>query len=269
MRPLALHQMNALEIPATELVSIAHEVGCERVCVFVHAPLPDLPFEAITPSMLPEMLARMDATGVKVRNVEFFPLTDEVEIDSFQRPLELGAQLGGERLVTIIHDTVRTRAAENLARLCDLAAEHRMQVGLEFMPLTPGCTSLDSAVDFIRTVEKPNIGFDVDILHLTRSGGTPADIAELPPELFAYAQICDGPDLELRDDYWVEVFERMVPGDGVFPLTAFLDALPAATHVEVEVPSLAAPGQGIPALDRCRRAATATREFLNRAQPTR
>ena len=44
MRPLGLHQMNALEASAVELVSIADEVGCQFVCLFVQAPLPDLPF---------------------------------------------------------------------------------------------------------------------------------------------------------------------------------------------------------------------------------
>jgi sugar phosphate isomerase/epimerase len=269
MRPLALHQMNALDIRATELVSIAQDVGCEQVCVFVLVPLPDLPFEPVTAAMVPELLARMDATGVTVRNVEFFPLTEDVDIASFRPALELGARLGAQRLVTIIEDTVKARAGENLARLCDLAAEYDMKVGLEFMPITRGCTSIHEAANLVRLAGQPNLGFAVDCLHLVRSGGTPEDVAAVPTELFGYAQICDGRSVEVSADYMDEVFERTVPGEGIFPVAAILDALPAATPVDVEVPSTIAQQRRVPALERARRAATAARELLDQAQPTR
>jgi len=261
--------MNALEIPATELVSLAHEVGCQRVCVFVNVPFPDLPFGPVTPGMAPELRARLDATGVTVTNVEFFPLTDDVDVDAYRPAVELGAQVGGERLVTIIEDTVRSRAAENLARLADLAAEYGMKIGLEFMPLTPGCTSIDAAARMIGLAGRPNVGFAVDCLHLIRSGGAAEDVAAMPAELFGYAQICDGLDLEARADYMPEVFERAVPGEGVFPIAAILDALPAAIPVDVEVPSTIRAQQRIPPLERARRAAAAARELLDRALPSR
>jgi sugar phosphate isomerase/epimerase len=269
MRPLGLHQMNALEVPATELVSMAHEVGCQFVCVFVNVPLPDLPFGPVTPGMAPELLARLDATGVTVNNVEFFPLTEDVDVDSFRPAVELGAQIGGQRLVTIVEDVVESRAVENLARLADLAAEYGMKVGLEFMPVTPGCTSIHSAARLIRLAGRSNAGFAVDCLHLVRSGGSAADVAAIPEELFGYAQICDGLDLEVRSDYLPEVFERTVPGEGVFPILAILDALPATVPVDVEVPSTVRAEQGVPALQRARQAATAARDLLDRARPSR
>ena len=269
MRPLGLHQMNALEVPATELVSMAHEVGCQFVCVFVNVPLPDLPFGPVAHEMAPELLTRLDATGVTVSNVEFFPLTEDVDVDSWRPAVELGAQVGGQRLVTIVEDTVESRAVENLARLADLAAEYDMKVGLEFMPVTPGCTSIHAAARLIRLAGKPNAGFAVDCLHLVRSGGSAEDVAAIPEELFGYAQICDGLDLAVRSDYMAEVFERTVPGEGVFPILDILDALPAAVPVDVEVPSTIQAGQGVPALERARRAANAARELLDRAQPTR
>jgi sugar phosphate isomerase/epimerase len=269
MRPLGLHQMNALEISAVELVPIAHEVGCQYVCVFVAVPIPDLPFQAMTPDMVPELQARMDATGITVENIEFFPLTEDVDVDSYRPAVELGAEVGGRRLVAIVDDTVESRAAESLARLCDLAAEYGMQVGIEFMGLTPGCPNLETGINLIRLAGKPNARLAFDPLHLVRSGGTPEDVAALPAELFGYAQICDGGDLGVRSDYWTEVFERIVPGEGVFPVAAFLDALPAATPVDVEVPSIVRRQTGIPPLEPARRAAKAARELLDRAQPTR
>jgi sugar phosphate isomerase/epimerase len=261
--------MNALEVPATELVSIAHAVGCQHVCVFVHVPLPDLPFGPVTAEMVPEMLARMAASGVTVTNVEFFVLTEDVDVDSFRPAVELGARLGGRRLVTIVEDRVEARAAESLARLADLAAEYEMKVGLEFMPITPGCTSIDAAARLIRLAGTRNAGFAVDCLHLVRSGGTPEAVAGIPADLFGYAQICDGLDLGLRSDYMQEVFERTVPGEGVFPVAAILDALPAGILIDVEVPSTTQARRGVPALERARRAVTAARAMLDRARPTR
>ena len=49
-----------------------------------------------------------------------------------------------------------------------------------------------------------------------------------------------------------------VPGEGVFPLAALVDALPAATPIDVEVPSL----NGRPPL---RRAVSGARAILDRA----
>ena len=264
-RPLGLHQITVMEVPAPELVAIARDVGCEHVTVFVHVPSPDLPFPPVTPSLVPELLARMDATGVEIGNVEIFPLTEDVDVEAFRPAVELGAQLGGRRVVTVAYDPDEARATENLARLCDLAADYGMDVGLEFMSLIAGCTTIEAAAGFVRRTGRPNVGFAVDPLHLLRSGGTPADVAAQPAELFAYAQLCDGLELTAGADYMDEVFDRTVPGEGVFPLAAFVDALPAATPVDVEVPSL----NGRPPLERARRAVSGARAILDRAQPGR
>ena len=56
---------------------------------------------------------------------------------------------------------------------------------------------------------------------------------------------------------------------GVFPISDILDALPAATLIDVEVPSRSKQQNGIPALERIRPAVQATRALLDRAQPTR
>jgi sugar phosphate isomerase/epimerase len=94
-------------------------------------------------------------------------------------------------------------------------------------------------------------------------------VAAVPAAAIAYAQLCDGPDLRLRGDYLPEAMDRMVPGDGAFPIAAILDALPAATALDVEVPSLAGQRAGIPALERARRAVAAARSLVEAARPSR
>jgi sugar phosphate isomerase/epimerase len=269
MRPLAIHQITAMEASPPDLLSIAAQLGCQHACVFVHLPTPGVPFPAVTQAMKRDMLDRMDATGVTVSNIEYFPLTEDVDVNEFRAALDLGAQLGAHRLVTHIHDPVDERAAANLARLADMAAVRNMQVGLEFMGLTPACNSIARAVNFIRMAGRANAGIAIDCLHLIRTGGTAEDVAAVPAEYFSYAQLCDGPDLSVQSDYLAEAMNRMVPGEGVFPIAAILDAMPASVAVDVEVPSLTGQQQGIPALDRARRAVEAGRRLLEAATPVR
>jgi sugar phosphate isomerase/epimerase len=270
MRPLAIHQITAMEASPPDLLGIGREVGCQHAVVFVHLPTPGVPFPAVTREMKGEMRARMAATGVTVSNIEYFPLTEGVDLNAFLHALDLGAELNAHRLVTHIHDSDDNRAADNLARLSALAAERNLKVGLEFMGLTPACNSIHRAVRFIDLAGKPaNAGIAIDCLHLVRTGGTPADVAAVPAEYFSYAQLCDGPDLSVQADYLSEAMNRMVPGEGVFPIAAILDAMPQATAVDVEVPSLTGQQRGIPALDRARRAVEAGRRLLDAARPGR
>ena len=269
MRPLGLHQMNGLEVSASELVRVADEVGCQFICLFTHVPLPDLPFGPVTRADAAELKGALAATGITVGNVEFFPLTEDVDIESFRPAVELGAELGGRRLVTIIRDRLESRVVEHLACLADLAAEYGMTVGLEFMARGTGPPSLASAARLVRAAERGNLGLAVDCLHLVRSGGTPEDVAAVPTELFGYAQICDGLHLHPRTDYGDEIFERTVPGEGVFPIAAIIDAVPASTPVDVEVPSMIAAANGVAVIDRVRPAVVAARRFLDEARPTR
>jgi sugar phosphate isomerase/epimerase len=269
MRPLGLHQINALELSPLELVPVAHEVGCQAVTLFVHVPLPDLPFPQVTPAMVPELLDALAATGVTVANASFFPLTTDFDIESCRPGVELGARLGARCLSSHVRDPVAERAAESLAALGDLAAEYDMKVGVEFIALSPECPTLEAGAELVRAAGKANVGVCLDCLHLVRGGGTPEDIAAVPAELFSYAQLCDGVDAEARPEYMAEVMDRLAPGDGAFPIAAMLDALPAATPVEIEAPSLSRQQQGVPAVERARRAAQGARALLERAQPTR
>ena len=137
------------------------------------------------------------------------------------------------------------------------------------MGLSAGCNSLARAAYFIDAVGRPNAGIAVDALHLVRTGGTPGDVAALAPRYFAYAQVCDGSGLALSSDYLPEALDRLIPGEGDFPLVPLIEALPLATALDVEVPSPRRAAAGIPALERARQAVAATRRLLDRATVTR
>jgi sugar phosphate isomerase/epimerase len=99
---------------------------------------------------------------------------------------------------------------------------------------------------------------------MDRAGETPASLAALDPGLVAYLQICDAgaerpalpPDLmaEARGN-------RLLPGEGVLPLDAMLDALPEGLSIGVEAPTRELAGLAFNAA--AKRAGEATRAFLS------
>ena len=241
--------------------------------MFTHVPpgKPGKPpaFPLITRESLPEVRAALDRTGVVVSNIEFFPILGSVPAETYREAFALGQELGAARAVVHIHEPDDAVALARLQEVADLAAEHGLALGLEFMGLTPHCNSLERAVRFVTEARRSNIGIAVDALHLVRTGGQPSVLLALPAELFAYAQVCDGRGLHLSANYMPEAMDREMPGDGDFPLLALLNALPGALPLDVEVPSPRRAAQGIAAADRVREAVARTRALLAGAVPLR
>lgn len=272
---LALHHITAIETTPLELVNLAAAIGCEAVCVFVHLPsqgdggaaIGGLPrFHPVTAELAPAFRQRCAERGVGVMNVEYFPIESGTDVGGFRDPVALAARIGARRLVAHVHDTDRSRALDTLRALCDLAGEHGLGVGLEFMPLSPGCTSLAEADAFVTEARRDNLGIAIDALHWTRTGGSAADVARIDPGHIAYVQLCDGPRDDPGRDYLAQAFDRLVPGEGGFALRELLASLPQSVDLDVEVPSTSGIAQGRTPLDRARRAVTASRALLAEAR---
>ncbi|RJG03334.1 sugar phosphate isomerase/epimerase [Noviherbaspirillum sedimenti] len=271
-RSLALHQTTVMQCSPLELVAIAAEVRCDGVCVFVQVPAKPgagrPAFPVVTQAMLPAMRARLRDTGIKVTNLEYFPLTPDVALQEYRAALELGAALGAQRAVTHLHDTDGRRGIDSLARFADLAAEYGLAVGLEFVGLSAGCPSLARALQLVRYVGRDNLAVGVDPLHLQRTGGAPVDLAGVDPRLLSYAQLCDGPVLADPGQaletarYVAEVFDRLSPGEGVFPLRELVQVLPPDLPFDVEVPALRLSESGISPVEHARRAVMGARQVL-------
>jgi sugar phosphate isomerase/epimerase len=275
-RLLALHQITAMESSPAELVSFAAATGCQQVCLFTHDPVVNIPgqgkvapFPMVTQANKGEVLAALQRYTIVVGNIEFFPVTVDVPVTDYRKGFALGAELGAKRAVTHIHDPSDERAVATLRDLADLAAEFDLTLGLEFMGLTPACNSIQRAAWFVERAARPNIGIGCDALHLMRTGGTAEDIRRIPAQLFTYAQICDGRGLHVTGDYIREALDREMPGAGDFPLQAIIEALPAATALDVEVPSIKLAAAGVPALQRCREAVDRSRALMARSHITR
>jgi sugar phosphate isomerase/epimerase len=199
---------------------------------------------------------------MRVANVECFMLTPKTEVEKFRPAIEFGAELGARSATVLLYDADESRVFDNLSRLSELTAAAGLRVGIEFMPFTPKWKNLKETAALVQQLARPNLGICIDMLHLIRSGGTPADVAAIDPAMIAYAQLCDSNDLTANENYFEEAgISRLAPGEGKFPLQEFLQALPAGTPLELEVPRK----PDVPARERVRDIVVRTRRQLELA----
>lgn len=116
---------------------------------------------------------------------------------------------------------------EEFAVLCRQGAECGARVLFEMLP--PGISripSLDQVIALVRGSGEPNAGIVLDNLHVVRTGTSNEDLlSKLRPGDHLCVEINDGllawPQ-DLRDSI---VNKRLMPGDGEFDITGFLDAV--------------------------------------------
>jgi sugar phosphate isomerase/epimerase len=264
--PLSLHHLTALDVSPAELVSIAGALGCDNVCLFTQvqdatrAMFPCVDSEAAAKAVA----QRCADTGVTVHNLEYFPIAPDVSVEIYRPALERGARLGAARATAHIHDPQFDRAIGDFAALCDLADSFDLRIGLEFTAFSQ-IRSLAQAVAFVEAAGRANADVALDALHYVRSGGAGAGLAGATTRV-GYAQLCDGPAAIAEADRFHEaVNERALPGEGAFPLAAFVAALPPGVVIDIEVPQQARMEAGVPALERARLAVAAAGRVLGEA----
>ncbi len=264
MRPLSLEHLTVFDAPAPEIISIAAALDCQAVSLFIQKPNDRVEVPPLVGDLAlrQETARRIADTGVKLGAIECFILTPEIDVTAFRPALETGAALGGSCATTVVFDPDEGRAADRYAAFCDLAREFGIDVNLEFLAFSP-MNSIAKAADFLKRVGRSNAGLVVDSLHIVRTGGTPADIGQVPASLIRHAQICDGPlamPIDRQEEEGLE--ERQIPGEGQFPLADFLAALPPDVMLGVEVPQKRRRLAGVTPLERARLAVDATRRML-------
>jgi sugar phosphate isomerase/epimerase len=240
MRTLGLAHLTMLDADPIELMHAAAAGGFDAVGLRIlppkHSPVP---WQVVGNS---EMVARIRRTsaelGVRVFDVESFTLHPDTDVAADMRAaLETAAEIGAQQVLTTTTDPDPARFADHFAALCDEAAKVGLRVGLEFM-MFRDVQTLRQAIDVITASQRPNAAVIIDALHLSRSGGTPADVAAVDPALLAYVQLCDAPArIPPADQLIAEARTgRLYPGEGELWLGELLRALPPAMTVTVEAP---------------------------------
>ena len=264
MTPLGVAHLTALELSPPVFVREAAKAGFASVGLRVAPAAPgavEYPLKKGTQAQQ-ELRRILQGEGIRLYDVEFFPLTPGVDVSGYAGLLEAAADLGAVSVNVSGDDPDFLRLTQTFAAMCELAGVFGMRVDLEFMRWRI-CANLHDAVGLVSAAGQPNGAILLDCLHLNRSGGKSAELHDAPAGFIRVAQLCDAsPRMPATEaEVIAEAREgRLPPGMGSLPLIELVQALPSNTAFTVEVP--------IPAMDAPSRLALnykAAREVLLRA----
>ncbi|MGF7212671.1 sugar phosphate isomerase/epimerase [Skermanella aerolata] len=236
---LSLSHLSALDLAPPELVSVAAAAGYRTVGLRLNPAAPgaiSYPLGRGTVA-LAETLRRMKDTGVAVYDVEFVPLTPDIDVGRCASMFETAAELGAQRVNVSGDDPDFARLSANFAGICELAGTFGLAVDLEFMRWRH-VGSLPQAAEIVRRAGSSNGAILLDALHLFRSGGSAEAVRALEPGLIHSVQLCDAPAEAPPPDRIIDEARnhRLPPGQGELPLAELVKSLPAAVAFAVEVP---------------------------------
>jgi len=271
-RQLSLAHLTVLDATPPELVTVAAAAGFRTVGIRLTAP-PSVgvpPYDMLSEGpLLRETLRRLTDSAVSVLDTEILRFEPGQAAGIPDRFLEVSARLGARNVLVMSAEPEEPRTLDRFCELCDRATPYGLQVCLEFAIFT-GVRTLAQAVAVVARARRPNASVVVDALHLSRSGGVPADIARVDPAFVRYAQICDASaDSPGPGDTRALIREartaRLLPGEGVLPLRELVAALPPAAPLAIEAPTRAT--ADLPASERARRAYRALSALLQDGWP--
>lgn len=109
-------------------------------------------------------------------------------------------------------------AIDNLRELCDAAAEHGVVVGIENLLSSPLVRAPSDMRAFALSINRPNLGYVLDVTHVCESGQNLLDFVEqLSPLVHIHAS-----------DFHPSEGQHLVPGDGTVDWKRLADALKRA-----------------------------------------
>ena len=277
-RPLIVHQLNATGVSPAEFIRIVAANGVDQVTLFTYDGGDLVPRtntglsypQPVTQANKRETMDALAETGVTVDGVEFFPLTDTVDLNLYAPSLALGAEIGAKRASSHIFITDDGLVIDKLGQLVDLAkAEGIGRISSEFCPLTAGNPSIQRGKWLVDQLGRPDFGIGMDALHAVRSGCTAADIAALDPRYFGITQICDAIGTHVSSDYVPFSHKREVPGEGDLPLVELFNAVPASVAIEIETPAAHRRAAGVTAAEHVRDVIAGSRKIIAQLTPSR
>lgn len=212
------------------------------------------------------MAAALQRSGVRVNNMDGFPLLPGVDWEIYEAKLDGAAQLDAAGIVTLAFDEDAIRFQEGFQRLGEMTRARGLTLILEFTPLSHVAGLADALAMIDRSGLRNHAKVLVDALHLYKSDGMAADVAMVPPGQIAGAQLCDGPANPSFEAYMLAAAgDRQLPGDGELPLADFIAALPPCVPIGLEVPLAAAIARGGSPTVRARLVVEASRRLIREA----
>lgn len=262
--PLSLHHLTLPDVTPLDFAKLAAEAGFSGVSVCVHAIGPGLPI--LTKAESAEMRRILDGEGLTLTSTCDCIVASAFSLESHREALSLTAELGAKRMIVVAADADEAEAVENMAAFGALAGEYGLNVEIEFLALTPKFNSLEQALDLVSKVNADNVNVLVDMVHFVRNGGDASRLPGMDLSRVSYMHICDGPPTIAPDDVMAEIMEeRILPGEGSFPIVEMLRAVPRGIVLEVEMPMKSLALAGVSPAARAAKVMESTRKVLDQA----
>ena len=266
MPAVSLAALTILDAGPAGQIRAAAESGFESVGLRLN---PLLPSDQIVVGDLDrqrEVESLLRSTDMKVLEIGVFPIRPDTNMDHIAPIMAFSHKIGAQYLVCPVEDPDEGRRAATFARICELAESCALTGLVEFNPYS-ACPNLDAALAMLRASGSENCGLVIDALHLSRSGGSPADLRKVDPAWLQLTHLCDAPRPPIGqrsiDELRAESrTARLLPGEGELWLDELLDALPADVAISIEAPS--AKYAHLTATERARLALEATANLLAR-----
>lgn len=261
---ISMHHLTLADISVMDFIPVAARAGCSAVSLFVNNLGYDLP--EVTPQTVRDVRKALDDNGLTTTATADFILTAVPGGGDHQAYLDVTAALGARYASAVIGETEDERSVEAILRFSEAARAVGLRVVIEFLRMTPGCPDFTKCDELLRKAGSDNVGMLLDMTHFTRSGGTVAQLHGMDTSLVEYVHLADG-CLAIGEDALGEevVYDRMVPGEGEFPIAEILQALPANPLYEIEAPSRALAAQGLSPAERAAHYVEGARRVIAKA----
>jgi len=147
-------------------------------------------------------------------------------LDRAERKFDVMQALGTD-LVLVCSNTQEAaidddaRAAEDLRRMAERAAQRGLRVGYEALAWGRHVSRWRHAWEIVKAADHPALGLIVDSFHTLSLGDNPTGIGDLPGEKIFFVQLADAPRLSMDVLSWSRHF-RNFPGQGDLDVGGFL-----------------------------------------------
>ncbi|WP_128375726.1 bifunctional sugar phosphate isomerase/epimerase/4-hydroxyphenylpyruvate dioxygenase family protein [Streptomyces cavernae] len=210
----------------TEKLTAAARAGFDGVEIFEN----DLLASPLTPE---DIRARCADLGLSIdlyqpmRDIEAVP--EERLVSNLRRArhkFELMRRLGADLVLVCSSVSPEAEdddalAAEQLARLADLAQDFGIRVAYEALAWGRHVSTYDHAWNIVETAGHPALGTCLDSFHILSRGSDPKGIADIPGEKIFFLQLADAPLLAMDVLQWSRHY-RCFPGQGGFDVAGLV-----------------------------------------------
>lgn len=264
---LGIEHQTVFELPPVEFVHLTADLGCRYMAIVLYStgaynPHGYEPYSLRQDAVLRRrMTAALRERGVSISLGEGFVVRPGSDFRAAAADLDTMAELGVTRINTVSMDPDLGRTLDEFGTLADLARARGMETTIEFAP-SLALRNLDDALAVVHQIGRPDFRLLIDTMHLVRAGNTASELAAIDPALIGYVQLSDNTIRQRGSVYRQDTIDRMVPGEGEFPLREILAALPADLVIGIEVPMRSRADAGEPTQERARRCVDGARALL-------